>query len=64
MAGAGVEPACRQAGPHKILFYNVFKNSLPQPDFKYFSLVLASDLDLYFSINKTLNGRYDLVVFS
>ena len=38
--------------------YNVFKNSLPIPDFKYFSRILASALDACFSVISITNGRY------
>ena len=39
-----------------------FKNSLPTPDFKYFSLCLACFLFSNCSIRIILNGMYGLVV--
>ncbi len=38
--------------------------SLPVPDFQYFSLSLASDLELQISEKINSKGRYPLVVFS
>ena len=58
------ESTASAISPLRLEFYNDFKNSFPIPDFKYFSLFLASDLVLYSSTKIVSNGAYDRVVLS